>query len=154
MLNNFGDFWILIGYFIMLSVQTFQTLITIYWRGIWWNIIGYVHQFIACCLIPLHPWMYLILMKMIFRRSIILMMRMKILLMMLGSVLFPSSCQHYWLLHISLEELSSSRTGKDGVFWTGKKIFRLIKPQYHFISNIIIHINWNNKQLLSWNREK
>ena len=56
-LKNFGNFyWILIGWFIMLSVPTFQLLILIYRRGNFLYIIGDVHQFISHCLFPLDPW--------------------------------------------------------------------------------------------------
>ena len=54
-LKNFGNFyWILIGWFIMLSVPTFQLLILIYRRGNFLYIIGDVHQFISHCLFPWH----------------------------------------------------------------------------------------------------
>ena len=53
-INNFGDFYyISIGWFIKLSVQTFQQLILIY-RIV---IIRDKHQFIGHCLIPLDPWL-------------------------------------------------------------------------------------------------
>ena len=53
---NFEDFYlILIGWFIMLSVQTFQPHIVIYRKG---NFV-YHHQFIGNCLIPLNPCVYL-----------------------------------------------------------------------------------------------
>ena len=55
-LNSFGDFyWLLIGGFIKLSVQTFQPLIVIYKSCNLYIIIGNVHQFIGHSLIPLDP---------------------------------------------------------------------------------------------------
>ncbi len=56
---NFVDFyWILIGWFMKLSVQTFQLLIVIYKR-VNFNI-GAVHKFVGKCLIPLDPWYYIV----------------------------------------------------------------------------------------------
>ena len=46
----------LIGWFIKLSVRTFQPLIVINRRVILCNSIGDIHKFIVHCLIPLHPW--------------------------------------------------------------------------------------------------
>ena len=43
--------WILIGWFIKLSVQTLQPLILIYINYHW-----DIHQFIGYCLVPLDPW--------------------------------------------------------------------------------------------------
>ncbi len=48
-----GLFFDLIGWFIKLSVQIFQSPIVIYRRGI---IIGDVHKFIGHCLFSLDPW--------------------------------------------------------------------------------------------------
>ena len=51
-LHNFRDIYlILIGWFIKFSVQTFQTLIVIYKRGILCIIIGDVFHFIGHCVI-------------------------------------------------------------------------------------------------------
>ena len=46
----------MIGWFIKLSVQTFQPHIVIYRIGKFYSIIDDVHQFIGYCLIPLEPW--------------------------------------------------------------------------------------------------
>ncbi len=55
-LNNLGDFYcILVGCFIKLSVQPFQTLIIISRRGNLCEIIRDVQQFLGHCLIPLDP---------------------------------------------------------------------------------------------------
>ena len=54
-LNNFGGFyWIMIGWFIKLCIQTFQLQIIIH--NFYFIIIGDLNRLIGHCLIPLDPW--------------------------------------------------------------------------------------------------